>query len=68
MIRKFKSWLVECFLPAWAKDTVYQENADLRAKIKMMEANIGELEAYIDGLERGIRSQRRIVIHNEVAK
>lgn len=68
MIRKFKTWLIERFLPAWAKDTVYRENEDLRAKIKMMECHIGEQEAYINGLERGMRFQRKITIHNEVAK
>lgn len=25
-MKKLKTWLLERFLPAWAKDTVYQDN------------------------------------------
>jgi len=68
MIRKIKTWLIERFLPAWAKETVYQENASLRKEISELKMKLREQEAYIDGLERGVRSQRRITIHNEVNK
>ena len=65
-MRKFKTWLVERFLPAWAKDSVYRENQILRAKLGDRDREIRELNAYIDGLETALRSMRRIVIQNEV--
>lgn len=65
-MRKFKTWLMERFLPAWAKDSVYRENQILRAKLDDRDREIRELNAYIDGLGTALRSMRRIVIQNEV--
>lgn len=65
-MRRFRRWLLERFLPAWAKDAVYQENEALRAKLGERAQEIRELNAYIDGLETALRSMRRIVILNEV--
>ena len=63
-MRQLRQWLLERFLPAWAKDSVYRENADLREKLAAREQEIRRLNAYIDGLEMGLRSMRRIVIQN----
>ena len=60
---KFKKWLISEFLPAWAKDSVFEENRRLQSEIIRLRATIAERDAYIDGLERGIRSQRRIIIN-----
>lgn len=60
---KFKKWLIGEFLPAWAKDSVLEENRRLQSEIARLRAIIAERDAYIDGLERGIRSQRRIIIN-----
>lgn len=65
-MRRFRTWLLGRFLPAWAKDSVYRENQVLRDKLTEHEQKIRELNAYIDGLEAGLRSMRRIVIQNEV--
>ena len=62
-MRKFKKWLISEFLPAWAKDSVLEENRRLQSEITRLRAIIAERDAYIDGLERGIRSQRRIIIN-----
>lgn len=62
-MRKLKTWLMERFLPAWAKDTVYQENKALRADLERKKQEISELNAYIDGMETAMRRQR-IVIQN----
>lgn len=67
-MNRIKRWLFERFLPAWAKDSVYKENAALRKQIARLEQEIAQLNAYIDGLEAGMRTQRRIVINNEVNK
>lgn len=59
---RLKSWMLERFLPAWAKDTVYKENRVLLAQLERQNQEICELNAYIDGLETAIRSVRRITI------
>ena len=68
MIRRFKSWLINIFLPAWAKDSIYRENEALRFEVSDLRAKLREREAFSEGLERGVRAQRRIVINNEVKK
>lgn len=65
-MRRFRQWLLERFLPAWAKDSVYRENKLLRAKLDERDQEIRELNAYADGLETALRSMRRIVIQNGV--
>ena len=62
-MKKIRSWLIDKFLPAWAKDSVLEENMRLQSEIVRLQATIAERDAYIDGLERGIRSQRRIIIN-----
>lgn len=59
---RLKSWMLERFLPAWAKDTVYKENRVLLAQLERQDQEIRELNAYIDGLETAMRSVRRITI------
>ena len=54
--------MLERFLPAWAKDTVYKENRVLLAQLERQNQEIRELNAYIDGLEAAMRSVRRITI------
>ncbi len=60
---KFKKWLIREFFPAWAKDSVLKEVERLTAENEELKHKIAERDAYIDGLERGIRSQRRIIIN-----
>ena len=67
-MKKIKDWLINTFLPAWAKQSILAENAQLKAENDGLRAKLREREAYTDGLERGIRAQRRIVINNEVKK
>lgn len=67
-MRHIRKWLLERLLPAWAKESVYKENAQLRAKIASLEAEKRELEAYIDGVGDALRILRRgINIKNEVS-
>lgn len=65
-MKKFRSWLISRFLPAWAKESVFRENERLQAEVAALKAKVERMRAYTDGLEDGIRAQRRIVIHNEV--
>ena len=63
-MRRFKKWLLETFLPAWAKDSVYRENQQLREQINRQQQEIRELNAYIAGLETALRAMRRQIIIN----
>ena len=68
-MRKFKNWLYTQFLPKWAKETLLVENAKLQERISELEREKEKMLSYINGLETGIKAQRRIVIHNgEVRK
>lgn len=64
MITKIKQWLYDRFLPMWAKETVLADNRALKRKVDELEQKNRELEAYIEGLNAGLRGMRRIVIHN----
>ena len=65
-MRRFRKWLLEKFLPAWAKDSVYEDNKRLLAQLERQKQEIRELNVYIDGMEIAMRTARRIVINNEV--
>ena len=67
-MRRVRTWLLERFLPAWAKDSVYRENKLLRDKLADQAQEMRELNAYIDGLETALRAARRVVIQNGVSR
>lgn len=62
-MRKIKHWLIDKILPIWAKQELLRENKQLLCKIAELQAKLNEQNAYIEGLETGIRSQRKIVIN-----
>lgn len=59
-----KKWLIDCFLPMWAKQTVLADNRQLTRDIREVRKENRELKAYIQGLERGIRAGKRVQIYN----
>lgn len=64
MIKRIKQWLYTRFLAVWLKESLLD---DYRAALKEIEDLRKELaikDAYITGLEAGIKSMRRIVINN----
>lgn len=69
MIHKIKHWFFNRFLPVYLKDLLLDENEKLRKRIADLERQLADRNAYIDGLQDGIKSQRRIVINaGEVKK
>ncbi len=54
-----KKWLLQRFLPMWAKETVLQDNRRLIRENRDQAAEILRLQAYIRGLEKGLRHQRK---------
>lgn len=58
-----KKWLTDKFLPMWAKQTVLAENKQLHREIRLLRQENRELEAYIRGLESGIRAGKKVQIY-----
>lgn len=67
-MKAFKLWLVNKILPIWAKAELLRQIEDLQKKVREQDTKIRELNAYADGLEMGLRCQRRIVINNRTEK
>lgn len=63
-MKRFKRWLIESFLPVYLKKELMQENEKLREQIQNQQIHIRELNAYIEGLELGLRSRQRITVNN----
>ena len=59
-----KKWLIDGFLPMWAKQTVLADNRQLTQEIRTLRKENRELKAYLQGLERGIRAGNRVQIYN----
>lgn len=68
MIKRIKHRLIERILPVWARAQLMDEIERLKESNQQLTAECDRLCAYIDGLENGIRSQRRIVINNGEVK
>lgn len=59
-----KKWLIEHYLPMWAKQTVLEDNRQLARDLRAVRNENRELKAYIRGLESGMRTGKRIQIYN----
>lgn len=46
-----KRWLIDRFLPMWAKETVLRDNRALYRENRRLSARIRELESYIRGVK-----------------
>lgn len=57
-----KHWLLDQFLPMWAKETVLRENRQLVRENRQLQQKIDELEAYVAGVQTGLRAVKRIRI------
>lgn len=54
-MRALKEWLVRRYLPAWAKHTIWEDNARLAQELDAARRDAEQLRAYIRGLERSLR-------------
>ena len=67
-MKRLKKWFFDHFLPMWAKETVLADNRRLLEEVKDLRQQLERKEAYIAGLEAGIRAQRRIIINTGEGK
>lgn len=65
---KFKRWLYNKFLPAYCKDALMETNEQLSAVVAEQCHEIERLKAYISGVERAVRHQKRIIIQTGEVK
>lgn len=63
MIKKTKAWMIEQFLPQWAKAAMLEENQRLREQVEALKQENNRLNAYIEGYEAGVKAHRRIIIN-----
>ena len=56
---EMKNWLVNKFLPMWAKETVLRENRQLRRENLALQQEVDRLDAYTRGLRTGLRAVHR---------
>ena len=60
-----KKWLIENFLPMWAKQTVLRDNRELKRQIRLLQQQLAVKDAYIQGLKF---TAKRIQIYNPGGK
>lgn len=63
---RIKLWLINKILPVWAKEGLLRDNERLTKENQKLKAENDQLNAYIAGLEAGIKAQRRVVINTNV--
>ena len=54
-----RKWLIDRFLPMWAKETVLRDNQILKEENALLRQKIRELENYIQGVHLGMRGRRK---------
>jgi cell division protein FtsB len=61
---KFKKWFFEKYLPAYCREKLTEENEDLKKQLQQAAAENRELKAYINGMQTGLKSVKKIQINN----
>ena len=67
-MRKIKKWLIERILPIWARAELEAEIERLKERNHKLQMLNAQLNAYIDGLETGVKNQRKIAIYTVEVK
>lgn len=68
MIKRIKHWLIDRILPVWAREELLDEINHLEEENAALRHELALRDEYINGLENGIRAQRRIVINTGEVK
>ncbi len=63
MIKRIKQWFYNHFLPMWAKETLLADYRHVCEENERLLQKLAEKDAYIDGLQVGMKALRRIVIN-----
>lgn len=68
MIKRIKKWFYDRFLPMWAKETILADYRQLCKENQRLAQEIAKKNAYIEGLQMGLKAQRRIIINNNTGE
>ena len=60
---RLRNWLINTYLPAYAKDALREENDRLRRENAELRQEIAEKQSYIAGLETAMRYGSRVTVN-----
>ena len=60
-MNRLNKWLSR-WLPDWAAEQLEAENRRLAERVRELKGENARLHAYLDGLEVGLRAQRRVIV------
>lgn len=63
-MNRFKKWLINKYLPAYAREAAKENEEFLKKKIIEQAAEIERLKSFISGLNAGLKAMRKIQINN----
>lgn len=63
-MNRLRKWLVEKYLPAYARETLLEENERLRRELEDARAELREMQHYTAGLEYAVRHLPAMTVMN----
>lgn len=67
-MNRFKKWLVENFLPRYAKESLIEENRRLQKELDELRSASTAMYEYGQGLEFALRHMPVMVVYNHESK
>lgn len=65
-MNRLKQWLTERYLPAYARQSMLEEQTRLRRELAKLQERYSALRAYTDGLEHALAALRCQQIYVEI--
>lgn len=63
-MNRLRKWLVEKYLPAYAREALLEENKRLRRELEEARAELREVQNYAAGLEYAVRHLPAMTVMN----
>ncbi|PWM59597.1 MAG: hypothetical protein DBX91_06440 [Subdoligranulum variabile] len=63
-MNRLKKWLVEQYLPAYAREVLMEENERLRKELDATRSELREMQHYAAGLEYAVRHLPAMTVMN----
>ena len=63
-MNRLKKWLVEQYLPAYAREALLEENARLKKDLEEARGELRELQNYAAGMEYAVRHLPATTVNN----
>ena len=59
-LKRFRSWLIDKFLPEWCREELIDQNKKLKLRLSAAEQEITSLNAYINGMHAALRYNKKM--------